>query len=470
MMRMVAVFVLPLLAITLPAQGLWVESFPSSAPTARDHHGLAFHAFSRRVVLFGGHGGTASLSDTWEWDGNEWTQRFPTDSPSARFHFGMTYDSARQRIVLFGGVNDAGTLLSDTWEWDGNEWTQRFYQRGPSGRFASGALAFDAIRGRVVLFGGAGQGQIPMADTWEWNGSNSSWVERIPANSPPPRYLHSMVYDAARTCILLFGGVPESGFPLNDTWEWDGMDWVRRFPTPHPPGLAGHSLAYDAGNKQVILFSGVTRSEACLTSTWQWDGRKWTQRFLTTKPFPRAFHRLAYDSVRERAVLFGGQVCGLGNYSDTWEYGNLPHSELFGSGCPGSEGMPKFDAARGSLPRIGETFTLELTSLPATVFKQVIGVLGLSRTAWVGHSLPRDLAFIGAPGCTQHVSVDVFEQLPNQYTHASWALAIPNDRSLLNLEFFAQAMVIDYRPQLNTPPDPIRYSVTSAIQAAIGRE
>ena len=186
----------------------------------------------------------------------------------------MTYDSARQRIVLFGGVNDAGTLLSDTWEWDGRTWMQRFYQRGPSGRFASGALAFDAIRGRVVLFGGAGQGQIPMADTWEWNSSNSSWVERIPANSPPPRYLHSMVYDAARTCILLFGGVPESGFPLNDTWEWDGMDWIRRFPTPHPPGLAGHSLTYDAGNKQVILFSGVTRSEACLTSTWQCTRRQ----------------------------------------------------------------------------------------------------------------------------------------------------------------------------------------------------
>ena len=36
--------------------------------------------------------------------------------------FGLAYDPVRQRTVLFGGAS--GTLLDDTWEFDGQDWAQ----------------------------------------------------------------------------------------------------------------------------------------------------------------------------------------------------------------------------------------------------------------------------------------------------------------------------------------------------------
>ena len=56
----------------------------------------------KRVVLFG-FVYPPARSDTWEWDGNTWLERSPTTSPSVRFGHAMAYDAARQRVVLFGG-------------------------------------------------------------------------------------------------------------------------------------------------------------------------------------------------------------------------------------------------------------------------------------------------------------------------------------------------------------------------------
>src|SRR5688572_19775570 len=69
-----------------------------------------------RVVLFGGISGSAGplLAETWEWDGATWSQRSPATSPAARFAHAVAFDAARGRTVLFGGKNAAG-LLSDTW-------------------------------------------------------------------------------------------------------------------------------------------------------------------------------------------------------------------------------------------------------------------------------------------------------------------------------------------------------------------
>lgn len=71
----------------------------------------------------------------------------------------MAYDSLRGRVVLFGGAITNGAL-GDTWEWDGTDWTQ-MATSGPSRRYGH-ALAYDSRRQRVVLFGG--QTNIPGTD------------------------------------------------------------------------------------------------------------------------------------------------------------------------------------------------------------------------------------------------------------------------------------------------------------------
>jgi hypothetical protein len=88
-------------------------------------------------------------------------------------------------------------------------------------------------------------------DTWVWDGTN--WVQKFPANSPPGAIGHAMAYDAARGQVVLFGGWDGSG--LNDTWVWDGSNWVQKFPA-NPPGRYWHAMAYDAARGQVVLFGG----------------------------------------------------------------------------------------------------------------------------------------------------------------------------------------------------------------------
>jgi galactose oxidase-like protein len=82
----------------------------------------------------------------------------------------MVFDAARNRVVLFGGAGaGTATLFDDTWEWDGDNWTQ-VADTGPSVR-GGHAMAYDSLRGRVILFGGD-DGQNSFGDTWAWNGTD----------------------------------------------------------------------------------------------------------------------------------------------------------------------------------------------------------------------------------------------------------------------------------------------------------
>jgi Galactose oxidase, central domain len=83
-----------------------------------------------RTTLFGGEVVTGQISsavkDTWEWSGKFWTQRQDI-GPAERVGHAMAYDANRDRVVLFGGLQDPGgqgdSFLNDTWELPGNRIT-----------------------------------------------------------------------------------------------------------------------------------------------------------------------------------------------------------------------------------------------------------------------------------------------------------------------------------------------------------
>ena len=129
-------------------------------PSARNQSAMTYDAGLKRVVLFGGDGGS---SDTWEWDGELWTQVADT-GPSARSGHGIAYDAERKRTVLFGGNSVLGIIYRDTWEWDGGEWTQ-VADTGPTAR-TNHSLSFDSARKEIILFGGKA-GPV-LGDTWAW--------------------------------------------------------------------------------------------------------------------------------------------------------------------------------------------------------------------------------------------------------------------------------------------------------------
>jgi hypothetical protein len=236
----------------------WLLQSPATGPPARTHSALAFDVALGRTLLFGGNDAAfAMFADTWEWDGIGWTQLSPANSPPARTWHALAGDAARGRVVLFGGAGPAlGQVFADTWEWDGIGWQQRAPAANPPARCMH-ALAHDAARGRTVLFGGASSSFLGTAlgDTWEWDGTN--WSQRVTGGSPPARDLHALAYDAARGRTVLFGGLggpPGASFQLADAWEWDGTGWTQRVTAASPPARDLHALAYDVARGRTVLF------------------------------------------------------------------------------------------------------------------------------------------------------------------------------------------------------------------------
>ena len=277
----------------------------------------------------------------------------------------------------------------------------------------------------------------------------------MPAVSPPVRYQHALAYDSARGKVVLFGGYGYPPYLLSDTWEWDGSAWNQRTPAVSPPARYDHALAYDSARGRVVLFGGDD-SRYALSDTWEWDGNTWTQRTLAVSPPARSAHSLAYDSARGRVVLFGGWD------SETWEYGPLHLASYapFGSGCPGSAGVPGLRAASGQLPWIAGSFRIDLTRLPTNAATSLS--LGSSRTAWGPIPLPFPLDPLGMTGCTLFASLDLLLPVQNTGGAGSVTFAVPNSVTLVGGSLFSQAFVVD------PPANAAGITASNAGEARIG--
>lgn len=301
-----------LVFVTISAGG------PGAVPMlgVRNGHVLAYDSDRGRILLFGGADERRVLGDLWEWEGKSW-QLLAAAGPPPRTFPAFSYDRARKHVVLFGGnrvlfgqAGDEDTFLGDTWEWYEGAW-HRLEVRAPPPR-AEASMAYDCARRRLVLFGGyrgSGPHRERFGDTWEFDGS--SWRQMETAEGPSPRNGAAMAYDAARKRVVLFGG---SGGPSAETWEWDGAAWTR----VHAPtaGRYNAAMAYDTRLKEVIRFGGWDGKTRC-GGTWGYDGRRWQAR-SGDGPEPRNHTSMAYDERRRVLVLFGGHD-GERVFGDTWE-------------------------------------------------------------------------------------------------------------------------------------------------------
>jgi len=284
------------------------QEAPSRPPPAYSV-ALAYHEAGGHLLLFGGYLAGAYHGETWTWDDRGWSVR-DVMGPSARNAPAMAYDAARERVVLFGGDTRATGPFGDTWLWDGESWT-RASASGPPARTVH-ALVYDAGRERTVLFGGV-SGDRMLGDTWEWDGEGWTLVSE---QGPSARALHGLAYDGARGRIVLFGGTSElsaTASPHGDTWEWDGDIWTRV--AVEGPSARDHvAMGYDYAREVVVLHGGGQGDET--RQTWTWDGARWT--LASTDGPSRRFARLAWDPHAERLLLYGGFDQGPSNELWSW--------------------------------------------------------------------------------------------------------------------------------------------------------
>ncbi len=363
----------------------WLQRTLDPRPPIRFHAAMAFDSARRVVVLFGGGQANLLLGDTWEYDGTRWTLRTPATNPVVRMRAGMAFDAARSRIVMFGGEGPSGRL-DDTWEWDGVDWVLRPTTRrpqlsrfgplvadargvtlhggvDPNGSLASAtwrfdgtdwtqiatgptrfehALAYDARRGKLLLFGGY-DGRVQRSETFELEGSTWTRVDGVPTGrvgpslvanrdgvvlfggqtdtedegktwtftagawqrhtvaSPPPRQFAATAHDAARDVVVLFGGADASG-PRADHHEWNGSAWTQRFPTTLPPARSRGAMAYDFRRQRTVLVGGMAGTTA-LDDHWEWDGQDWIDRSPAQR-LPAGVVHVAYHGPRGDLVAY----------------------------------------------------------------------------------------------------------------------------------------------------------------------
>jgi hypothetical protein len=334
----------PVLLDPTVANVVW-EQKSTTGPNARFGHAMVYDAARAEVVLFGGDSGG---NETWAWKNGSWTLK-ATTGPSARAEHAMAYDSARQVTVLFGGSGSSGgNGYGDysTWEWNGTAWASRSPLHHPTGR-TKHAMAYDAARGRTVLFGGVGWGapfdlwlcdasaddETRYGDTWTWDGTDWS---NVATSGPPARGGHVLFYMPTRQQTVLAGGyVPSSG--ALDTWEWDGNSWTQRAGTTSrrfEAAGAAHTT-YDHG----FLVGGEGSGVGNWVELYTWSGSSWSVLYQYGGwPPARERHAIAFDSGRRRLVLFGGRDDCASSYSesllgDTWEMHLRGYACTSGSQC-----------------------------------------------------------------------------------------------------------------------------------------
>jgi len=301
-----------------------LRTTPTPPPSRRNAH-LCYDTVRGRTLLYGGWEHVPlqapDLASTmWQYDGQDWT-RHPSQCPPARLLPAIAFDSLRGRLVMFGGsLSGSGLRVDETWEWDGTSWSQMTPAVSPSAR-DSAAMAFHRPSGRMILFGGSSYHPQGSAETWAWDGIN--WVQLQPTTVPPGRGQHLMAANDAGK-IVMHGGGGAAGL-LTDTWEWNGTDWIAG-PATAPPPRNQAAMALDPAGVALLLGGSFTQltpglyESTTLGDTWLYPGfgTPWIQMRPTGPPY-RSGPYFAYDSVRDCLVLAG---VSSGTVHHTWEWSN----------------------------------------------------------------------------------------------------------------------------------------------------
>ena len=271
-------------------------------------------------------------------------------APAARGGHAMAHDAARGQVLLFGG--NGVSFFGDLWGWNGRTWTQ-LSATGPAPRDVP-VLAYDSRRQRLVLYGGRtrdGAANRAFTDTWEWDGAR--WTQRE-VTGPSARVHPAGAFDARSGRLVLYGGIDSQERWLTDTWEWDGQRWRQRS-SAGPADCLPNGMDFDATRGKVLLLcanAGSQRPDGTFdTSLWEWNGT-WlpvNDRGPVLSPIQ------ATTSLGEAGgiLLFDGGVA-QGNTGLTWRWDGARWTRLDAVGPQSRNGHAlAYDPARGRVVLFG---------------------------------------------------------------------------------------------------------------------
>jgi hypothetical protein len=162
-------------------------------------------------------------------------------------------------------------------------WTTLAAAGGPPSVREGHSAFYNSSKNTMTIFGGfqlintcCPYDIVPLNDVWVLSNANGhggtpTWTQLQPQGTPPPpRALHSAVYDKARNVMYVFGGLSWSNTTQSYTWLGDvwkltnanGLGtgpstWTQIGQLGTPPGAnAFQGSGFDGTNQRMIIFGG----------------------------------------------------------------------------------------------------------------------------------------------------------------------------------------------------------------------
>ncbi|XP_076886883.1 F-box/kelch-repeat protein At1g51550-like [Bidens hawaiensis] len=185
--------------------------------------------------------------------------------------------------------------------------------------------------GSLVLFGGGCEGGRHLDDTWIAYTDKRRMVnwQRVTSGVPSGRFGHSCV--VIGNCLVLFGGINDSGLRQNDTWiaqqdtSSNTFSWRLLDVGPVAPPARGAHACCSIDNRRMLIHGGIGLSGTRLGDTWVLCLSEnlcfgaWHETLTHPVPSPRSGHTLTCIG-GSRTVLFGGRGMGYEVLNDIWYF------------------------------------------------------------------------------------------------------------------------------------------------------
>ncbi|MCI0706467.1 MAG: T9SS type A sorting domain-containing protein [Ignavibacteriae bacterium] len=201
---------------------LWPNGNGEGIPNQRYGTAAQFDPQGRRLINVSGFTTSGRFPDTWAFhvDTLQWSDRTSAVlQPAKRCLHTSCFAEDRRALYLYAGQTDGIPYLDDLWSLnvDAFEWEQLVASGAPPARnFTS--IVYDGDQYLYVFGGQTASGATN--DLWQFSLVAESWDAVQPVDSvPSARRGHSAIYVPSRNSMLVFGGVGQNNVRLNDTWE-----------------------------------------------------------------------------------------------------------------------------------------------------------------------------------------------------------------------------------------------------------
>jgi hypothetical protein len=327
----------------------WEPTAKVGAPSARTHHVAIWTG--TKMIVWGGSDGGSYLGDgaMYDPDKRTWTPMSNANAPSPRDGATAIWDGTK--MVVWGGHDGAGPLANgkafDPAAGANGTWSNLSETLVPGARWQHTAVWTGNPTTRMIVWGGFDGGTE--LSTGGYYTSADAWFDLNAAGPPPPRRLHTAVWDDSNGRMIVFGGLgldPNSGLttslntggiygPLPGNEAWIDLGQVGSPPAPRYEHTAIWASTY------MVVWGGQNNALGLLDDGGRFDvnGQNEWSAMNGTPPSPRRRHTAVYFKALSRMVVWGGYGPGSTPLDDGGVF------DTSGGGTWVDTGVPKGPAA-----------------------------------------------------------------------------------------------------------------------------